>query len=128
MGRIQRFIRARSGSNAAAVEAESRAWHIQCPVCSTSKSIWDLGGVRYKAASTGKRIRGHCSTCGTRRWLHYVRIDPAISPPPEAGGADADHSHAHEGEAAVEPARRSAEGAPRDSHPTDRPAGDGTTS
>lgn len=67
------------------MEEESRAWHIQCTECGSSKSVWELGGVRYKAASSGKRIRGHCSVCGTRRWLRYVRIDPDHSSAPAAG-------------------------------------------
>lgn len=85
MGRIQRFILSLSGSRSDEVEADSRAWHLQCPDCGSSKSLWELGGVRYKATSTGKRIRGHCSTCGTRRWLRYVRVDPTTPLVSDAG-------------------------------------------
>jgi hypothetical protein len=120
--RVQRFILSRSGGRAGDVEAESRAWHIQCPVCGSSKSIWELGGVRYRAASRGKRIRGHCSVCGTRRWLHYVRIDPAGSAETAEGG-DADS--ATEGDAGVGPGARPDEGAgPEEGHPFDRSKGD----
>jgi hypothetical protein len=90
VGRMQRFILSRSGDRADDLEEESRAWHIQCTECGSSKSVWELGGVRYKAASRGKRIRGHCSTCGTRRWLRYVRIDPDDSSEAADHGVEAD--------------------------------------
>lgn len=51
----------------AAMEAESRAWRLACP-CGHKTSVWDIGGIRYQAASTGKRIRLLCQSCGERRW------------------------------------------------------------
>jgi endogenous inhibitor of DNA gyrase (YacG/DUF329 family) len=47
----------------AAAEAESRAWIGQCPNCGTRNSIWDVGGIRYKAAGR-PTIRVKCPTCG----------------------------------------------------------------
>jgi ABC-type phosphonate transport system ATPase subunit len=58
-----------------AVEAESRRWHLVCPECGWSRSYWDLGGVRYKAASKGKRTLARCPQCDRRRWMRTEWID-----------------------------------------------------
>lgn len=56
---------------AAAMEAHSRAWLVECPGCGFSRSIWDLGGIRYKASGKpSTRLR--CSRCGEAGW-HTVR-------------------------------------------------------
>jgi hypothetical protein len=47
---------------AAAMEAESRAWRMRCP-CGREISVWDAGGIRYKAAGNPKR-RFPCPHCG----------------------------------------------------------------
>ncbi|QDT52655.1 hypothetical protein Pan44_06670 [Caulifigura coniformis] len=46
-----------------AIEQESRDWRARCPKCLRETSVWDLGGVRFKAAGTPfRRIRCiHCS-------------------------------------------------------------------
>lgn len=51
---------------AAAIEAESREWIVGCESCGHEASYWELGGVRYGASSTGKRIRIACPSCGAR--------------------------------------------------------------
>jgi DNA-directed RNA polymerase subunit RPC12/RpoP len=51
---------------AAEIERESRQWIVTCPSCGDVRSYWDLGGVRYKAASKGKRIGIRCPACGHR--------------------------------------------------------------
>ena len=56
------------------IEAESRSWRVQCPVCGNEKSIWDVGGVRYKALGTVRRL-GHCSRCRRIRMLRIYRSD-----------------------------------------------------
>lgn len=44
-------------------EAESRKWIATCPNCGKQTSIWDLGGLRFKAA--GKPSQGfRCQQCG----------------------------------------------------------------
>jgi hypothetical protein len=47
---------------AAAMEAESRGWAMRC-ACGHETTIWDMGGVRFKAAGQPKRI-GRCAACG----------------------------------------------------------------
>ena len=45
------------------MEADSRRWKSHCK-CGGSISIWDLGGLRYKAA--GRPLRGfRCRACGS---------------------------------------------------------------
>ena len=54
----------------AAAEAESRSWIATCPHCGASASIWDLGGIRYKASGTPS-IRFKCPSCG-KSGMHRV--------------------------------------------------------
>jgi phage terminase large subunit GpA-like protein len=51
----------------AAMEAESRAWMVSCPHCGFERSVWDTGGVRYKAAGTSRNYM-RCPNCGKRGW------------------------------------------------------------
>lgn len=44
------------------IEQESREWVMRCP-CGTETSIWEMGGVRYKAAGNPVRS-GRCAKCG----------------------------------------------------------------
>jgi predicted RNA-binding Zn-ribbon protein involved in translation (DUF1610 family) len=63
-------LRFLSPAGRVAAEAESRAWKATCPSCGKVTSIWDLGGLRYKAA--GKPSRGfRCAGCG-KVGLHQV--------------------------------------------------------
>lgn len=66
----QRLIRrAVSGPRFAAIEAQSRRWHLVCPSCGWRRSCWDAGGVRYKAVTRGKRTLGRCPGCGA--WVGF---------------------------------------------------------
>jgi ribosomal protein S27E len=49
------------------IRAESRSWRIRCLGCGASRSVWDAGGVRWKATSIRKRTLVHCSHCGRLR-------------------------------------------------------------
>ena len=51
---------------AQSIEAESRAWMMQCS-CGHETSVWDAGGIRYKAAGRPRRLR-RCAACGQRTW------------------------------------------------------------
>ena len=51
---------------AAQMEADSRAWKAVCE-CGHSQSIWDLGGIRWKA-KCNPRTRLHCQACGKLTW------------------------------------------------------------
>ncbi len=47
---------------AASMEAESRGWLMRCP-CGAETSVWEMGGVRWKAAGNPVRS-GKCGVCG----------------------------------------------------------------
>jgi hypothetical protein len=51
---------------AASMEAESRQWMVRCP-CGHEVSVWDLGGIRWKAVGNKMRLR-RCSVCGSVEW------------------------------------------------------------
>jgi endogenous inhibitor of DNA gyrase (YacG/DUF329 family) len=58
------------------MEAESRAWMVQCPHCGFERSVWETGGVRYKAAGTSRNYR-RCPSCGRLGWQKiYWKGDP----------------------------------------------------
>ena len=68
MSRTQRFFTRFAGAEtAAAMEAHSRAWLVECPNCGHERSIWELGGIRYKAAGN-PRTRLRCPKCGQAGW------------------------------------------------------------
>jgi hypothetical protein len=56
---------------AESMEAESRIWMIQCP-CGHEVSVWDAGGIRYKATGNPKQLR-RCPECGQRTWHHIYK-------------------------------------------------------
>jgi transcription elongation factor Elf1 len=66
-----------------AMKAESEDWMVQCP-CGHENSVWALGGIRYKARSTGKRTLLKCQQCGKRTWHRYYRKSAEQPPTAEA--------------------------------------------
>lgn len=64
-----------------AMEAESRAWMVQCPHCGFERSVWDTGGVRYKAAGTSRNYM-RCPSCGKRGWhkIYFKGGVPGVAP------------------------------------------------
>ena len=54
------------------VERESREWLIECPKCGYEDTVWDRGGVRYKASGT-KHILSRCRNCGESARLKVHR-------------------------------------------------------
>jgi hypothetical protein len=60
---------------AAAMEAESRQWRVVC-ACGHDRSIWDLGGIRYKAAGNPRKLM-KCPACSKRTW-HRVSKPPPV--------------------------------------------------
>ncbi|HEX7861995.1 MAG TPA: hypothetical protein VF773_16805 [Verrucomicrobiae bacterium] len=64
MSTIQKFFMAALPRRwAESMRAESMQWQIRCCTCGTSRSYWEIGGIRWKAASRGKRIMVHCPKC-----------------------------------------------------------------
>ena len=47
---------------AESIEAESRTWMMRCPNCEHEVSVWEAGGVRWKAAGRSKRLL-RCQAC-----------------------------------------------------------------
>jgi ribosomal protein S27E len=83
MSRTQRFFTRFAGAEtAAAMEAHSRAWLVRCPNCGHERSIWELGGIRYKAAGN-PRLRLTCPNCGKAGWheVHRAADFPATKVP-----------------------------------------------
>lgn len=65
---------------ATSMEAESRAWMVRCRSCGVERSVWELGGIRWKATGT-KWTWGRCSECGKRSWHKIYRRDQTQTPP-----------------------------------------------
>jgi hypothetical protein len=56
----------------AEAEADSRAWVAKCPRCGTDNSIWDIGGVRYKAVGN-KTSLVCCTGCGKVSFMRFEK-------------------------------------------------------
>lgn len=86
MSRLQRFITKLVPPGwAVAMEAESREWMVRCPACGDERSIWDMGGIRWK--SSGKASTwGRCPECRERVWHKVYRREPGGAPNPAVRG------------------------------------------
>jgi hypothetical protein len=78
MSRIQQLItRFAPRDWAHSMETASRDWMVQCQSCGFERSVWELGGIRWKASGT-KRTFGRCSNCGQLSWhkvYHRARTE-----------------------------------------------------
>ncbi len=54
----------------ASMEADSRLWMVRCRTCGHERSIWELGGIKWKAKGTSWTI-GRCPSCRKLR-IHKV--------------------------------------------------------
>ena len=64
----------------ARIEAESRRWFMQCPRCGYETSVWESGGMRYRALGTAYRF-GRCRGCGKSGMLRvYLGDDNDADP------------------------------------------------
>ena len=77
MGLLQKIVKTLLPRRwAAAIEAESRAWVMRCP-CGHETSVWEAGGIRYRAAGNPVRL-ARCPHCGiTWHRLHKRPANPA---------------------------------------------------
>lgn len=71
----QRLVMRLMPRRANEIERQSREWFVVCPQCALERTYWDLGGIRYKARSHGKRIGLRCPSCGSRG-MHAVEHRP----------------------------------------------------
>ena len=69
MSTLQRIFTTLFRSRAGEIEAESRRW-IMRGVCGHEVSVWDAGGVRWKARGNAHVYRT-CPVCG-RRSSHMI--------------------------------------------------------
>jgi hypothetical protein len=70
-----------SPATALRMETESRSWMIRCPACNYERSVWETGGIRYKASGTARQLR-QCPQCGKRTWhTVYRREEPSAAGP-----------------------------------------------
>lgn len=60
------------------MEAQSRLWMVRCP-CGYAKSMWELGGIRWKAAGQPRMLK-KCPACGKRTW-HKVSKEAGPTEP-----------------------------------------------
>jgi hypothetical protein len=68
---IRRFFQSVLPENAKQdMEKESRKWFIKCSNCKFEKSVWESGGIRWKAAGTPRKMM-LCSNCG-QLTLHVI--------------------------------------------------------
>lgn len=73
MGWIQKiFTSVLPASWAKSMEADSRLWFMQCGKCSLEQSIWDLGGIRWKAKGESRNLK-KCLACGEQTWHKTYR-------------------------------------------------------
>ena len=75
---LQRFIARYFPNTAESMEAASRQWMVQCPNCRYEKSVWEWGGIRYKAAGEPRWYR-RCPNCGKRGWHKVYKRKPESS-------------------------------------------------
>lgn len=68
MTRVQRILMALLPQKwGRSMRASSEGWRIRCCTCGASQTVWQAGGIRWGAASIGKRKLVHCSQCGHLR-------------------------------------------------------------
>ena len=73
MSFIQRVMKSFLSEEAAKdMEAHSRSWYLKCPRCGFEKSIWEMGGIRWKATGNSKNYM-RCINCGERSWHQMYR-------------------------------------------------------
>lgn len=49
-----------------AIEAESRTWIFRCSQCGHERSLWALGGMRWKSTKPTQHYRVRCPQCQQR--------------------------------------------------------------
>lgn len=67
------FLRLLGSEACAAAVAQSKAWRVVCPNCGYSRSVWEMGGIRYKATGGVARKLLSCPRCGEAGWHRYEK-------------------------------------------------------
>ncbi|MBC7985159.1 MAG: hypothetical protein H7X93_00595 [Sphingomonadaceae bacterium] len=66
------------------VEAQSRLWIVECLKCGAERSIWEMGGIRYRAVGNQRNLL-KCFRCGRRSWHRTRWTGEGDTPPPPKG-------------------------------------------
>lgn len=83
MSPLQRlFVRILPRRWAESMEADSRSWMMRCS-CGFARSVWELGGIRWKASQSNTLSFIKCPQCGKRSWHKLVHDAQATSEPPK---------------------------------------------
>ncbi|MEM7384566.1 MAG: serine/threonine-protein kinase, partial [Verrucomicrobiota bacterium] len=77
------WVKAAGRSLSREIRRESSEWKITCQTCNWTRSVDEMGGVRYGAYSKSKRMLIHCSGCGRLRMARVERAAPAGPRTPE---------------------------------------------
>ncbi|MBM3200226.1 hypothetical protein FJZ53_04775 [Candidatus Woesearchaeota archaeon] len=72
MGLIRSVLRKASPKRFKGVVKESKSWHFVCKTCGYKKSVYDSGGIRYKA-KPNKVALGRCPVCKKFRWFKIIK-------------------------------------------------------
>ncbi|MDX2359733.1 MAG: hypothetical protein QNK23_02925 [Crocinitomicaceae bacterium] len=73
--KIQRLVGFFSSkSKKEAIKQESMLWGFTCENCKKRSSIWEIGGVRYKAKGN-PRTMIKCPECGTKVMQRITKIE-----------------------------------------------------
>ena len=75
------FVRILPRRWAESMEADSPSWKMRCS-CGFARSIWELGGICWKAAGQPRTFSFmKCPQCGKRSWHKLFRDTQSISKP-----------------------------------------------
>lgn len=78
MSAIQRFfLRILPRAWAEEMRAESMSWHYHCDECGHARSVWSMGGIRWKAKGE-RKANAACPQCGKLTW-HTLRRDENVA-------------------------------------------------
>jgi ssDNA-binding Zn-finger/Zn-ribbon topoisomerase 1 len=73
LSKVQRFFLAIfPASWGRSMEESSRSWIVRCPNCNFERSVWELGGIRWKAAGNPKQ-KLLCPNCQQLGWHTIYR-------------------------------------------------------
>lgn len=68
MARLRNFLlKIMPRAWAEAAVADSKVTYAICTTCGTERTVWDMGGLRWNASRSNKRVGTWCPTCRTLR-------------------------------------------------------------
>lgn len=54
------------------MKAETEEWFLECLTCGFKRSVWEAGGIKYKATVRRKLTIGICPECNRWRWFRVA--------------------------------------------------------